>query len=131
MTTESQIATPPSIAVGFLCQRSVLGTATKPKRRANARTRGVSMSARQNDAATVITELNSLAGSTPSSQVVIDYFFENPIEAHLGAKADKLADLRNIRHATRHVLESFFVSFIVRHKHDFGIGVGKLFDAFR
>src|SRR6185295_9286630 len=52
MTTESQIATPPSIAVGFLCQRSVLGTATKPNRRAIARTRGVSMSARQNDAAT-------------------------------------------------------------------------------
>ena len=30
MTTESQIATPPSMAVGFLCQRSVLGSATKP-----------------------------------------------------------------------------------------------------
>src|SRR5215210_7792444 len=52
MTTESQIATPPSIAVGFLCQRSILGTATKPKRRARARTSGVSTSARQNDAAT-------------------------------------------------------------------------------
>jgi hypothetical protein len=52
MTTESQIATPPSMAVGFLCQRSIFGLATKPKRRANARTNGVSMSARQNDAAT-------------------------------------------------------------------------------
>src|SRR5215510_7582118 len=52
MTTESQIATPPSIAVGFLCQRSVLGTATKPKRRATARTSGVSIRARQKEAAT-------------------------------------------------------------------------------
>ena len=52
MTTESQNAVPPSIAVGFLCQRSVFGTATKPKRRAQARTKGVSTSAKQKEAAT-------------------------------------------------------------------------------
>src|SRR5438046_1490964 len=52
MTTENQTAAPPSIAVGFLCQRSVLGTAMKPKRRASARTKGVSINARTNDAAT-------------------------------------------------------------------------------
>src|SRR4026208_1806087 len=52
MTTESQIAAPPSMAVGFLCQRSILGTATKPRRGAKARTKGVSTSAKQNDAAT-------------------------------------------------------------------------------
>src|SRR5690348_17237705 len=52
MITESQIAAPPSIAVGFLCHRSVLGTAMKPKRRANARTKGVRTNASKNDAAT-------------------------------------------------------------------------------
>ena len=30
MTTASQMATPPSMAVGFLCQRSVFGLATMP-----------------------------------------------------------------------------------------------------
>src|SRR5262245_13430928 len=35
------MATPPIMAVGFLCQRSVWGEATKPQRRAPARTSGV------------------------------------------------------------------------------------------
>ena len=47
----SQIATPPSIAVGFLCQRSVFGFATMPERRARARTSGVSASAKLADTA--------------------------------------------------------------------------------
>src|SRR2546421_9094255 len=47
-----KIATPPSIAVGFLCQRSVFGRATTPQRRANARTIGVRISASANDATT-------------------------------------------------------------------------------
>src|SRR6185437_8243298 len=63
MTTESQIATPPSIAVGFLCQRSVFGAATKPKRRAAARTNGVSINAKQKEAATArgVRELKDIA----------------------------------------------------------------------
>src|SRR5688500_16991395 len=52
MITESEIAAPPSIAVGFLCQRSVFGCATKPKRRASARTKKVRTSAKQKDVAT-------------------------------------------------------------------------------
>src|SRR5688500_1831518 len=52
MTTESQIAAPPSIAVGFLCQRSIFGFSTESKRRAKVRTSNVSTSAKQNDAAT-------------------------------------------------------------------------------
>src|SRR5262245_55060275 len=51
MTNVNQIATPPNMAVGFLCQRSIFGTATAPVRRANARTRGVSNRARANEAA--------------------------------------------------------------------------------
>jgi hypothetical protein len=51
MTTDNQIATPPSIAVAFLCQRSVFGFATTPNRRAKARTRGVRTKAKTNDAA--------------------------------------------------------------------------------
>jgi hypothetical protein len=39
------------MAVGFLCHRSVFGTATMPMRRANARTSGVSIVARTNAAA--------------------------------------------------------------------------------
>ncbi len=66
MATESQIATPPSIAVGFLCQRSVFGTATKPKRRATARTSGVSISAKQKEAATArrVRGLKDMSGKT-------------------------------------------------------------------
>src|SRR6185369_5689327 len=52
MTTENQMATPPNMAVGFLCQRSVLGLATTPKRRANALTSGVRTRARPKAAAT-------------------------------------------------------------------------------
>src|SRR5258706_15401058 len=39
----TNIATPPSIAVGFLCQRSDFGFATKPDRNAKLRTRRVIM----------------------------------------------------------------------------------------
>ena len=42
-TVAKNIATPPNIAVGLLCQRSALGFATKLKRRANARTPKVRM----------------------------------------------------------------------------------------
>src|SRR5678815_2686869 len=72
MTTESQIAAPPSMAVGFLCQRSVLGTATKPKRRANARTSGVSISAKQKDAATA-RSVRGLKGISVPRFVSTDY----------------------------------------------------------
>src|ERR1043165_6391749 len=65
ITTESQIAAPPSMAVGFLCQRSVLGTAINPKRRAKARTSGVSSSAKPNDAATA-KRLRGLKGMSVS-----------------------------------------------------------------
>src|SRR5436190_24015107 len=47
--TASQIATPPIIAVGRLCQRSVFGLATKPQRGARVRTTGVSAAANAND----------------------------------------------------------------------------------
>jgi hypothetical protein len=62
LITESQIATPPSIAVGFLCQRSVFGCATKPKRRASARTKKVRISAKQKDIATarIVRGLNGI-----------------------------------------------------------------------
>jgi len=39
------------MAVGRLCQRSVFGRATKPRRRASARTAGVSATANRNDTA--------------------------------------------------------------------------------
>src|SRR5438128_11862334 len=51
MTTASQMLTPPIIAVGFLCQRSVFGFATRPTRRANTRTTGVSASASTSETA--------------------------------------------------------------------------------
>src|SRR5437868_8294116 len=47
--TASQIATPPIIAVGRLCQRSVFGLATNPQRRASRRTTGVKAAASAND----------------------------------------------------------------------------------
>src|SRR5437870_13502022 len=53
--TASQIATPPIIAVGRLCQRSVLGLATNPHRRARLRTTGVKAAARANDTSGTIT----------------------------------------------------------------------------
>src|SRR5438034_9613949 len=43
------MATPPIIAVEFLCQRSVFGLATNPQRRANVRTNGVNKSASANE----------------------------------------------------------------------------------
>src|SRR5215204_2876592 len=73
ITTESQIAAPPSMAVGFLCQRSVLGTAIKPRRRANALTTGVSINAKQRDAAIArsVRGLNGIVGigNRQSSQI--------------------------------------------------------------
>ena len=47
--TANQIATPPIIAVGFLCQRSLVGRATKPRRRDIARITGVRARARASD----------------------------------------------------------------------------------
>ena len=47
--TASQIATPPIIAVGFLCQRSVLGLATNPSCLAKTLTTGVKATASTND----------------------------------------------------------------------------------
>src|SRR5262245_52282278 len=52
INTESQIATPPNIAVGFLCQRSIFGLATIPKRRASILTTGVRTRARTKETAT-------------------------------------------------------------------------------
>ena len=49
MTTASQMATPPIIAVGFLCQRSVLGLAINPHLRARTLTTGVKATARAKD----------------------------------------------------------------------------------
>ena len=50
--TTVKIAPPPSRAVGFLCQRSLLGRATTPRRRARARTTGVSTSVPANERTT-------------------------------------------------------------------------------
>src|SRR3954453_10192427 len=47
--TAIQIPTPPIIAVGRLCQRSVFGLATNPQPRASAPTTGVNAAARAND----------------------------------------------------------------------------------
>src|SRR5437762_2423615 len=49
-TTATKMATPPSIAVGFLCHRSLLGLAITPRRRAAARTTGVRASDTKNAA---------------------------------------------------------------------------------
>src|ERR1700752_4920804 len=49
ITAANQIATPPIMAVGFLCQRSVLGLATNPQRVAKALTTGVSPAASAKD----------------------------------------------------------------------------------
>jgi hypothetical protein len=49
MTTASHIATPPIIAVGFLCQRSVFGLAINPHLRAKTLTTGVKAAARAKD----------------------------------------------------------------------------------
>src|SRR3954468_17658460 len=51
--TVRKIAIPPSMAVGFLCQRSVLGFATAPHRRAKFRTTGVRISESTKAPATV------------------------------------------------------------------------------
>ena len=50
--TTVKIAPPPSRAVGFLCQRSLLGCSTTPRRRARARTTGVSTSVPANERTT-------------------------------------------------------------------------------
>src|SRR6185437_2095637 len=47
--TANQMPSPPNIAVGFLCQRSVFGFATNPRLLASRRTSGVSASASAND----------------------------------------------------------------------------------
>src|SRR5437773_269750 len=60
--TASQMATPPIIAVEFLCQRSVFGLATNPQRRANIRTNGVNKSASANETAGGI-RLDKLRGN--------------------------------------------------------------------
>jgi hypothetical protein len=52
MTTENPIATPPNMAVGCLCQRSILGLATTPNLRANILTTGVRVRAIISEAAT-------------------------------------------------------------------------------
>src|SRR5262249_36537350 len=49
ITTASQIATPPIMAVDFLCQRSVFGLATNPKRWAKTLTAGVKAAPRAKD----------------------------------------------------------------------------------
>src|SRR5215213_11506646 len=101
MATASQIATPPSIAVGFLCQRSVFGTATKPKRRATARTSGVSISAKQKEAATA-RRVRGLKGITIQAKALLVFLrlilndsFEYPVQAHLGTKTHEVANLRD------------------------------------
>src|SRR6185369_15652636 len=65
-----------------------------------------------------------------TTKVVIDNAFQNPIEAHVGPEPDKLADLRDVRHASRHVLKSFLVRLVVRHKHDLRIRMRDLLYAF-
>src|SRR5215213_3997903 len=62
-----------------------------------------------------------VTGGATAAEVVIHDALENSIEADLGTEANKLADFRDIRHAARHVLESFLVRLVVRHKHDRGI----------
>ena len=54
MATAAKIATPPSSAVGRECQRSLLGLATAPTRRAKVRTAGVNVSDNPREAPTAI-----------------------------------------------------------------------------
>src|SRR5215208_4777665 len=86
MTTVSQMAAPPSIAVGFLCHRSIFGTATMPMRRANARTSGVSIVARTNAAAK--------ASSVRGLKDVVIVNFQLPI-ADLRSSIGALLNLRS------------------------------------
>src|ERR1043165_9562422 len=64
---------------------------------------------------------------TPAMKIY--HALENPIERHLWAKADQLVDLRDVRHSARHVFETLFVCFVVRHEGDLGLGAGQLLDA--
>src|ERR1043166_4855673 len=81
--TESQMLRPPSIAVGFLCQRSVFGFATTPIRRASARMRGVSATASPNATAGG-TNPETFSGNIENrpSELVRSYSIARPKASH-------------------------------------------------
>src|SRR5689334_25312698 len=84
MMTESQIPRPPSMAVGFLCQRSILGLATMPIRRASARTRGVNATASTNATAGGI-KPGTFSGNIENwpSKLVRSYSIAGPKASHI------------------------------------------------
>src|SRR3989442_13051285 len=84
------MATPPIIAVEFLCQRSVFGLATNPQRRANIRTNGVNKSASANETAGGI-RLDKLRGN---------------IVCKLRGKAIRLKRQRQVRKIDGHAVAS-------------------------
>src|SRR5689334_25231357 len=93
MMTESQMPRPPSMAVGFLCQRSVLGFATMPIRRASARTAGVNAIASTNAAAGG-TKPGTFSGNIENwpSELVKSYSIAGPKASHIFFRAEGRVD---------------------------------------
>ena len=55
---------------------------------------------------------------------------ENLVESDLRFVPDQVADLRQVRHAARHVLEPGLVGLIVRNLHDLGSPAGEVANPF-
>src|SRR6185436_2715884 len=66
-------------------------------------------------------------GRSPRADVV-DHAREDLVELHLRLVADEGADLRDVRHAARHVLEAGLVRLIVRDGHDLRAAAGHRLD---
>src|SRR4051794_40735517 len=98
-TVAMAMATPPSIAVGFECQRSLFGLATAPMRRAKAATSGVNASDAMNAATAALTRGAKLFF------LVCDHGAEDVVERRRRREPDEAQRLRGVGDAARHVLE--------------------------
>src|SRR5438132_2499017 len=81
---------------------------------------------------TYVLNMAIASASLPHARpVILDDRIENFREVHRGLVAGELTDLREIGHATRHVLEPLLVGLLVRHEHDGGLARRLLFHEVR
>src|ERR1035437_621839 len=108
------IAGPPISAVGFLCQRSAFGFATRLASRARRRATGVRMAA----ARTLTAKVRRIRTGSDGDTVVFGHQVDDLREPSPRLEPNEGADFSNVGDPARHVLESRLVGLIVRDKTD-------------
>src|SRR5450759_689874 len=118
------IAGPPISAVGFLCQRSAFGFATRLASRARRRATGVRMTATR----TLTVKVRRIRTGSDGDTVVFGHQVDDLRKARARLESHERADLADVGDPSRHVLEPGLVGLIVGDEDDLRLALEPLLD---